>query len=126
MNKVKIADWNDLEPENPTYALVAKVDLVVIRWKDEERVSVLYGRCLHRGALLSDGHVDGDNLICGVHLWDYRYRTGVSEYNNQERLHKFTSWIEDGEVRVDADEITAWERDNPQPYDRAPSCPIKF
>ena len=44
----------------PTYALVANVDLVVIRRKDEEQASVLYGRCLHRGALLSDGHI-GDH-----------------------------------------------------------------
>jgi len=118
MNKVKAVEWDGLEPGKPTYALVCNVDLVVVRWKDEDQVSVLYGRCLHRGALLSDGHVEGDNLICGVHGWDYRYRTGVSEYNNEERLHKFSSWIEDGGVWVDADEVAQWERKNPQPYDR--------
>jgi phenylpropionate dioxygenase-like ring-hydroxylating dioxygenase large terminal subunit len=25
---------------------------------------VLYGRCAHRGALMSDGYVQGDDLIC--------------------------------------------------------------
>ena len=118
MHKVKIADWNALEPSTPAYALVSNVDLVVIRWKDEEQASVLYGRCLHRGALLSDGRVDGENLICGVHNWDYRYKTGVSEYSNDERLHKFDSWIERDGVWVDADEVAAWEKLNPQPYDR--------
>ena len=29
----------------------------------DDSVSVLYGRCLHRGALMADGHVDGHNLI---------------------------------------------------------------
>ena len=118
MKKVKVAGWDEIEPEKPAYALVSNVDLVVIRWKDEEQASVLYGRCLHRGALLSDGHVDGENLICGVHFWDYRYKTGISEYNNKEQLHKFSSWVEDGGVWVDADEIADWERANPQPYDR--------
>jgi glutamate synthase domain-containing protein 2 len=42
----------------------------------------------------------------------------VSEYNNDERLQRFTSWVEDGVVWVDADEIAGWERDHPQPYDR--------
>jgi phenylpropionate dioxygenase-like ring-hydroxylating dioxygenase large terminal subunit len=37
--------------------LVANVDLVVIRWPDEQKVSVLYGRCQHRGALLADGYI---------------------------------------------------------------------
>ncbi|MCB1056005.1 MAG: Rieske 2Fe-2S domain-containing protein, partial [Acidobacteria bacterium] len=82
MRKHAVAVWNELEERRPAYALVGGVDLVVVRYGDE--VSVLYGRCLHRGALLADGHVDGHNLICGLHGWDYRYDTGVSEYNNEE------------------------------------------
>jgi glutamate synthase domain-containing protein 2 len=118
MKKVRVAEWDALEPLQPSYALVANVDLVVIRWDDEERASVLYGRCLHRGALLSDGYVEGKNLICGVHGWDYCYKTGVSSYNPEERQHRFRSWVEDGAVRVDEEEVSAWEADNPQPYDR--------
>ena len=76
MRKVKVADWSTLADRTPTHALVENVDLVVVRYGDE--VSVLYGRCAHRGALLADGHVDGHNLICGVHNWDYRIDTGVS------------------------------------------------
>lgn len=32
---------------------------------------------------MADGFVQGDNLICGLHGWDYRYATRVSEYNNK-------------------------------------------
>ena len=116
MRKVKVADWSTLQEKTPTHALVEDVDLVLVRYGDE--VSVLYGRCAHRGALLADGHVDGHNLICGVHNWDFRYDTGVSEYNNAERLQKFASFVEDGAVWVDADEIVAWRTHNPQPYQR--------
>jgi glutamate synthase domain-containing protein 2 len=116
MNKIKVVSWADLSPLTPTHALVANVDLVIVRW--EENVSVLYGRCHHRGALLADGFIDGENLICGVHFWDYRFKTGISEYNNDEQLHRFSSWVEEGAVRVDEDEIAAWERENPQPYRR--------
>ncbi len=85
-----------------------------------ENVSVLYGRCLHRGALLSDGYIDGNNLICGVHYWDYRYDTGISEYNNSEVLYKFNSWVDtdSDSVYVDQNEIIKWEKDNPQTYNR--------
>ena len=118
MRPTRIVDWNELEPERPTGVVVADVDLVVVRWADEDRVSVLYGRCLHRGALLADGFVRGEDLVCGLHGWDYRYRTGVSAYHNDERLQRFDAWIEDGGVWVDADEIAAWAIDHPQPYDR--------
>ncbi len=84
------------------------MDLVVIRYDDQ--VSVLYGRCAHRGALMSDGYIDGDNLMCGLHGWDYRFDTGVSEYNNSEALPKFEAWVEDGEVFVNEDEIREWKR----------------
>ncbi|MFT5506051.1 MAG: glutamate synthase domain-containing protein 2/nitrite reductase, partial [Gammaproteobacteria bacterium] len=92
------------------------VDLVVTRYDDE--VSVLYGRCAHRGALMSDGFVRGDNLICGLHGWDYRIDTGVSEYNNSETLPRFKAWLDDGQVLVDEDEIAAFAHVNPQPYKR--------
>ncbi len=100
----------------PEHALVAGVDLVIVR--RDHSVSVLYGRCAHRGALMADGHVEGDNLICGVHGWDYRLDTGISEYNNSETLPKFKGWLEDGQVYVDEDEIAAWAQEHPQPYKR--------
>jgi glutamate synthase domain-containing protein 2 len=119
MQEVRIATFSELDPAKPFAALVSNVDLVVVRWPDEAQVSVLYGRCLHRGALLADGEIRGEDLICGVHGWDYRFRTGVSAYTHSEVLHRFTHRIEDDGVFVDADEIAAWERENPQAYDRA-------
>ena len=116
MKKIEIADWDDLKDRIPSYALVSTVDLVIVRYDRE--VSVLYGRCAHRGALMSDGYVDGENIICGLHGWDYRYDTGVSEYNNSEILTKFTAGVDGGKVWVDEDEIIAWEQAHPQPYNR--------
>jgi len=117
MRPVEVAKWDELGDREPAYALVGEVDLVVVRHDGE--VSVLFGRCLHRGALLADGYVRGANLICGLHDWDYRLDTGVSEYSNHEALKKFTAWIEDGRVLVDAGEVAEWARDHPQPYDRS-------
>jgi glutamate synthase domain-containing protein 2/nitrite reductase/ring-hydroxylating ferredoxin subunit len=111
---VEVATYSELPDREPTHARVEEIDLVVVRYDDE--VSVLYGRCLHRGVLLGDGHVEGHNLICGVHGWDYRYDTGVSEYDNSEVLEKFPAWVEDDSVYVDADAVASWAADNPQPY----------
>ena len=116
MKKIAIKQLDELEDRVPAAALVADVDLVIVRYDDS--VSVLYGRCAHRGALMADGHVDGDNLICGVHGWDYRLDSGISEYNNSERLPKFGAWVEEGKVWVDADEIAAWAQDHPQLFNR--------
>ncbi len=81
MQKIVIAKLDDLKDRKPAYALVGEVDLVVVRMDDD--VSVFYGRCLHRGALMADGFVSGNNLMCGVHYWDYRLDSGGSEDANK-------------------------------------------
>lgn len=116
MKRHRVASWDELADRRPAGALVAGVDLVIVRWNDQ--VSVLYGRCQHRGALMADGGIQGDDIVCGVHGWDFQYRTGVSSYDSSERLHKFGAWIENAAVWVDEDEIASWARENPQPWRR--------
>lgn len=114
--KTELCPVDKLEIMKPSHKVLKGLDLVLIR--DETSISVLYGRCLHRGALMADGYIEGDNIICGVHGWDYRYDTGVSEYNNEEALHKFTSIVEDGIIYVDGEEINDFLKEHPQPFQR--------
>ncbi len=116
IKKIKLCAVEDIQEKIPIHKIINDLDLVIIKYGNN--VSVLYGRCLHRGALMSDGHIDGDNLICGVHGWDYKYDTGVSEYNNEEILHKFLTKIDDGIVYIDEDEVNEFLRTNPQPFNR--------
>jgi glutamate synthase domain-containing protein 2 len=117
IDPIKIARWEELNDREPAHALVENTDLVIVRYDDE--ISVMYGRCLHRGALLSDGHVDDqDNLICGLHQWDYRIDTGISEYNNDEFLHQFKVKLENGDVMIDRADVVAFEEMQPQPFRR--------
>jgi glutamate synthase domain-containing protein 2/nitrite reductase/ring-hydroxylating ferredoxin subunit len=115
MSKTPIARLDDLEDGKPAYALVANVDLVVIR--DGDEAHVLYGRCPHRGALMADASVSDGVLRCGVHGMSFRAATGVGVRGGS--LKKFGSSVENGDVLVDEDEIADWERQNPQRYDRS-------
>jgi glutamate synthase domain-containing protein 2/nitrite reductase/ring-hydroxylating ferredoxin subunit len=116
MDLIEIGRKSELKNKEPQHALAQNTDLVIVQFDNE--ISVLYGRCLHRGALMADGHVDGHNLICGVHGWDYRVDTGVSEYNNKEVLHKFTAHIKGDSINVAKAEIDAFELNNPSPFNR--------
>jgi nitrite reductase/ring-hydroxylating ferredoxin subunit len=118
MRATIVGTWDEIEPGGKVGALVEDVDLVVIRWPDGEGHSVLFGRCVHRGALMADGKIVGDNIVCGVHQWDYRYDTGVSSYNQKEKLRKFESWVEDGSIWVDAEEVAEFASTHPQTFDR--------
>jgi len=114
--EIKLCPISELIDKTPAAYQVHGLDLVVIKYDD--KISVLYGRCLHRGALMADGHVAGDNLICGVHGWDYRLDSGVSAYNNKEVLYKFKANIRDGFVWLDEAEIDEYISKFPQPFNR--------
>ena len=116
MKLIKLCSFSELQEKKPAHGQINGLDLVIIKY--DKQVSVLYGRCLHRGALLSDGHIQGENLICGLHDWDYRYDTGVSAYNNSEVLYKFHAEIKEDWVWVDENEIDEYLTDHPQPFNR--------
>lgn len=107
----RIADWAALRDRVPSHARVGEVDLVVLRLGEE--VSVLYGRCTHRNALLADGRVEGETLVCALHGWDYHCRTGRSSVDDEEALAPFEAWVEDGAVWVDAEAIRQWRLRTP-------------
>jgi methylamine---glutamate N-methyltransferase subunit C len=104
----KVVDWDDLVDRTPMGVFIDGVDLVVVRWDDQH--SVLSGRCRHRGALLADGRVEGSNLICGVHGWDYRMDTGVSSYDINDRLRRFGTALVDGAIYVDRAELADYRQ----------------
>jgi nitrite reductase/ring-hydroxylating ferredoxin subunit len=105
--------------KTPAATLVENVDLVVTRDREsDEELSILYGRCPHRGAMVVDRIVSGKNPMRRVHFWGFRVDAGVSTDNNAEVLAKFTHWVEGDEVLVDADEVAAWHDKHPPQFDR--------
>ncbi|MFF5965193.1 glutamate synthase-related protein [Streptomyces collinus] len=110
---IPVARWDALEDAVPAAAQADGVDLVVVRRGED--VAVLEGRCPHRGALLADGRVDGENIVCGVHGWDFRLDSGVSAYNPAERIHRFAARREGEHVVIDKSELAAYQAGSPAP-----------
>ncbi|AMW77911.1 glutamate synthase [Acinetobacter sp. TGL-Y2] len=111
-----LISFDSLDVLKPAYALAANVDLVVLRLTedDPEQVVVMYGRCQHRGALMSDARIQGDKIVCGLHGSHYNFKTGINPRYITKNLQKFKAWIENGNVYVDLEEIAAWEEKHPQ------------
>lgn len=112
---VPVASLDELAEDAPITVRVSGVDLVLVRQGADVRA--LYGRCAHRGALMSDGRVEGDLLVCGLHGWRYEIQTGVAPVNPAVMLATFPTWVSDGAVYVDHAAVDAYARDNPPTYD---------
>lgn len=117
-----VAVLADLPVREPVGVVVDGLDLVVVRLTEDaigrdgwERVVVFEGRCPHRGALLADGRVEGHNLVCGVHGWDFRLDSGRGDYEPSQRLHRFPARLrEDGSVVVDRRDLDGYRTAKPQ------------
>lgn len=120
MKKQKLVAWSELDVLKPTYGLAANVDLVILRLPDDdpEKVVVMYGRCQHRGALMSDAHIQDNKIVCGLHGSHYIYKTGINPRYITKNLQKFKAWLENDAVYVDLEEIAAWEQKHPQNFKR--------
>lgn len=114
--QIAVTTISTLEDNKPQYALVKGLNLVIIRYGEE--ISIHYGRCLHREAMMADGPIAGRNIVYGVHGWDYRYDTGVSDSINQGKLHKVSAWAKEGTLYVVGRAIERFLAEHPQPFDR--------
>ncbi|MEO8107451.1 MAG: glutamate synthase-related protein [Actinomycetes bacterium] len=107
-----------LPDRTPVAATADGIDVVVVR--NGSDVGVYQGHCPHRGAMLADGEVVGDDLICGVHGYDFRLDTGISSYDPSESIHRFKVNIDGETIAIDADDLTAYNTREPQLRDVAP------
>lgn len=111
---LRLTSFAELPEGSPYPVVAAGVDLILIRRGDA--VSALYGRCSHRGALMSDGQLQDGLVVCGVHGWRYDADTGVSPVNPAVALTKFPVWVSDDDVFVDRDAVSEFARANPQTH----------
>ncbi len=60
-------------------------------------------RCAHKGALLSQGRLEGHVLTCAVHEWQYDVRDGKGVNPRAACLRRHHVKVEGGVVFVDPD-----------------------
>ncbi len=115
--RLDLAKYSDLVEREPHGVCVRGRDLILIRHGDQ--VSVLSGRCPHRGARLAEAKIDGDLLVCGSHGWDFRYQDGTSPSSPEDSLRQFAARIDLDEdaVWIDAVDFERWAQTHPEVFD---------
>ena len=100
---VQIGRVEDCPPGSVVTATVNNVDIAVCNFDGE--FYALNNRCPHRGGQLGDGHLDGSDLYCPLHGWDFDVRTGISRYNSLDRVETYPVSIFDGKVFLNKQDI---------------------
>ena len=74
---IRVANLDELHGEGPHALLADGFDVVVVR--TPAGVRAFEGRCPHQGALLGEGELDGDKLVCRNHRWRFSVDSGQRE-----------------------------------------------
>jgi nitrite reductase (NADH) small subunit len=59
------------------------------------------GICPHAGGPLGQGNIDGGNLVCPWHAWEYDCLTGINTFDDSCILASFPIKVEGDEILID-------------------------
>ena len=82
------------------------IDVAVFR-NDQDQVFALLDRCPHKGGPLSQGIVFGERVACPLHNWNIELQSGCAVAPDEGCTQKFSVKVEDGQVYLDAAELSA-------------------
>jgi nitrite reductase/ring-hydroxylating ferredoxin subunit len=68
------ADASALEDRQPTRVIVDDTPVLLLR--DGDELFAIHDRCSHRGCWLSEGSLEGDEIVCGCHGSRFDRRDG--------------------------------------------------
>ncbi len=102
-NWVEVLQADQLDESKGTTVFVNERDIALYRYQGG--FYALDNQCVHRDGQLGDGHMDGANVICPLHQWDYDVHTGVSRYNPGEKVAVYPARQVNGLVEIDADAV---------------------
>ncbi len=110
----KIDGASELRGDGPHAVATGGVDLVLLRTRSGLRA--YEGRCPHQGALLGEGEIDGNALVCRNHRWRFDVETGQRQ-GGAACLRACAVRQEDGAVLVDTSALTR--------VDAGPASPLR-
>ncbi|MEO8025418.1 MAG: Rieske 2Fe-2S domain-containing protein [Bryobacteraceae bacterium] len=95
---VKVASLSKLPPGSVTEFVLGEDSYAICNAHGE--IAALNGICPHAGGPLGQGALNGDNLVCPWHAWEYNCHTGVNDYDD-------TVIVETYQVKIEGDDILA-------------------
>lgn len=98
-NFVAVAILSDLEDRIPHPIEINGEEIALVLMDD--KVYAIDNVCTHEYACLSDGYVEGNRIVCPLHLAEFDIETGVVvEDPAEEDLQTYPVEIVDGQIYI--------------------------
>ena len=97
---VKVCSVAQLPPDCAAEVDVAGNPVALCRTADGQ-FRAIGGICPHLGAPLGFGNMNGDNVACPWHAWEFSTLTGQLDFNPEIHVPVYAVRVEDNDVLVD-------------------------
>ena len=101
MGFVRVCSLAELPPESLTEVMVDGRPIAICNSGGEIRA--LDGVCPHQGGPLGQGAMNGENIVCPWHAWEFSSATGQNDFDPDTRVARYPVRVENGEILVDPD-----------------------
>ncbi len=93
---VRVAAASDLGGDSVMEVLVGETPYAICNVGG--KITALYGICPHRGGPLGLGAINGRNVVCPWHAWEWNCVTGVNDMDDSKKVAVCELRIEGGEI----------------------------
>ncbi|HUY18066.1 MAG TPA: non-heme iron oxygenase ferredoxin subunit [Candidatus Binataceae bacterium] len=100
MAKFKLAQRDEI-PDGQRGLVVEAAGRQIAIFKVRDQFYAVDNRCLHEGASLGDGFLEGECITCPWHGWQYDVVSGASRNHPTLRLRTFQLRIEGEDIWLD-------------------------
>jgi len=96
MALVRVAAATDLGADSVMDVLVGDTPYAICNVGG--KITALYGICPHRGGPLGQGAINGQNVVCPWHAWEWNCATGANDMDESKKVAVCDLKIEGGEI----------------------------
>lgn len=97
---VRVLSLSQISPDSAVEVMVGRLPIALCRVGEEVRA--LWGICPHQGGPLGHGVINGENIACPWHGWEFNCETGRNDFDPDCRVQTYIVKIEGGDILVDA------------------------
>jgi cytochrome P450/nitrite reductase/ring-hydroxylating ferredoxin subunit len=108
----RVARVDDLKDEGPHALSAGGIALVALK-TSKGKLKIFEGRCPHQGALLGEGDIEGNAIVCRNHRWKFDRDTG-ERVGGRQCLMECPTELRGDQLWVDLEPLLRRDQEAPQ------------
>ena len=99
MAKIKVAKLSELQENQGKLVNVNEKEIAL--FKSNNQFFAVDNMCLHMGGSLSEGEIEGNNVTCPLHGWQFDLKSGQNIMPGMGKINTYKITVEKDEIFIE-------------------------